>query len=488
MDESEEKQDRNFHKTGFKDERVESRISKLAILSLVLGICSLFFFVLAGIPAIVVGIISIVRVGRSGGTLRGKAIALAGVLISILLMGTFYFLWSLDAPPIPDDYTLADIRSAPAECAESFEILKTLVDEELTLPGAPALGLTEDDVYVSAEIRGIIREGTAAEISEILADYAKDIERAWANTEEAREVIGRLNAFPEIADLTELSARVEIMRQANLIELAHLYEVYARLQTEQGDIQAFATELIELDSVLRKFSLNARLLIAKLVCHAAMASNLLMANAIANNPEASRETVELLAKHFTPLTAEHMSLRNPVLFEYLLTKTRASDVLGQNIMGRTPLFKRNSTLRLYRNFCDAWINSLGDTQEVAKSRLSVWPTFYGRMAPVSFDAERPLLLFYRCYNPVGSMLLRMTRSDSSRRTLARRTAMRIQDDLLQIVLNKRLGREVSLKARAYSDEYIIDIENKKILSPGPDGKTGTKDDIKLPIDPDILGW
>ena len=66
--------------------------------------------------------------------------------------------------------------------------------------------------------------------------------------------------------------------------------------------------------------------------------------------------------------------------------------------------------------------------------------------------------------------------------------MFVQDDLLQIVLNKRLGKDVSLKARAYSDEYIVDVENRKILSPGPDGKVGTKDDIELAINPQVLGW
>ena len=58
--------------------------------------------------------------------------------------------------------------------------------------------------------------------------------------------------------------------------------------------------------------------------------------------------------------------------------------------------------------------------------------------------------------------------------------------MLQIVLNLRLGRDINLKARAYSDEYIIDIENKKILSPGPDEKVGTDDDIFLPINPQVL--
>jgi len=67
-----------------------------------------------------------------------------------------------------------------------------------------------------------------------------------------------------------------------------------------------------------------------------------------------------------------------------------------------------------------------------------------------------------------------------------KTRTQIYDDLLQIVINLRRGREADLKARAYSDEYIIDIENKKILSPGPDGEIDTEDDIFLVINPEVL--
>jgi len=45
---------------------------------------------------------------------------------------------------------------------------------------------------------------------------------------------------------------------------------------------------------------------------------------------------------------------------------------------------------------------------------------------------------------------------------------------------------LDLTARAYSDQYIIDIENKYIVSPGQDEKIGTRDDIKLPINPEVL--
>lgn len=501
---------------------IRSRTSRLAVLSLVLGVLSLMLFVLTGIPAIIIGIISIVRIGRSGGMLRGKRIAIAGVVLSILLMGVFFLLWSLDAPPIPNDYTVADLRSAPAEYAESFEILKILIDEENGVSGAPAIGLTEDDLSMSGEIRGVLKEGTATEISEILAYNAKDIERAWANTKDARDVIGQLDAFAEISDLTEPSSGVEMMRVGSLVSLAHFYEVYLHLQTDPGDVQAFATELIELDSVLRKLSLNARGF-SKSICHAGMAGDIVTANAIANSPDTSRETVELLAGHFTPLTAEQMSLRNYVLFEYLLKKGIINGGLGLSAMGSTPLpeensvfrlcrifcilvddvltddfdgrvlgesalFKRNSTMRVYRNICDDWINRLGGVEAVTSVRFSVWPPIYPDMEPVIFQTRGAQPLLYGCYNPVGLRLVRMTGLHSFRGRLARQTALRIQDDLLQIVLKKRLGKEVSLKARAYGDEYIVDVENKKILSPGPDGEVGTNDDIALPINPEVLGW
>ena len=69
-----------------------------------------------------------------------------------------------------------------------------------------------------------------------------------------------------------------------------------------------------------------------------------------------------------------------------------------------------------------------------------------------------------------------------------KTKLQIHSDLLQIVLNKRLGKDINLKARAYSDEYIIDVDNKKIFSPGPDGIPHNKDDIKLIINPEVLNF
>ena len=141
-------------------------------------------------------------------------------------------------------------------------------------------------------------------------------------------------------------------------------------------------------------------------------------------------------------------------------------------------------LRLCRNFYDDWIDAVEGRANVARERLGVWPDIYPFAKPsISFKNQKLLLLLYTCYNPLAAML-----GFPYSRGIEGASTIRLQDDLFQIVLNKRLGKEISLKARAYSDEYIVDVENKKIFSPGHDGKPGTKDDIKLPINPDVLGW
>jgi hypothetical protein len=299
----------------------------------------------------------------------------------------------------------------------------------------------------------------------------------------ARGVVKQLNAFDEIADLTGLGVDDEGMHVRNLIELARFYQVYGHLKLQQGDIRAFADDLVELHSVCRKLSVNARWVVSKLSCLIAINENVVTANAIANNSKTSPDTVKLLARHFTALTSDELSMRNGVLSEYLSIKSVLSSVASDN----NSLFKVNTTLRIERNRCDRIMNDGGNFEKSTNKKLSVWPEFYPFDEP-DLDNERAVsVLLYRLYNPHGLRFIDVG-IFSKPRIYKTRTIISVYNDLLQIVLNKRLGKEVSLKARAYSDEYIVDVENKRILSPGPDGRADTKDDISLPINPEVLGW
>ena len=100
-------------------------------------------------------------------------------------------------------------------------------------------------------------------------------------------------------------------------------------------------------------------------------------------------------------------------------------------------------------------------------------------------AKGKVPFIYKAYNPVGYKLISILTPAYSM-VISLKTRLTIETDMLQIVLNQRLNRPINLKARAYSDEYIIDVNNKKIISPGPDGKTGTDDDITMPIEPNVL--
>jgi hypothetical protein len=466
----------------------KTKTSRLAIVSLLLSFLSIFTFFIAGLLSIALGIESLYRIKKHQGRLKGKYLAITGIVISFLSILFFIgalALWSLDAPPIQDDYTIADLRSAPTECARSYELLMSISEKEEYPPDAPLIGLSTQDVNTINQVSEVFKEGDYSKIIEALKVNAENINQAWKNAKKGRDIVNELNTFPEIADLTEPDLEANIGFLRNIKILAHLYQVYVYLQTEQGNSQSAVNELLKLDPVFRKLSINARSLVTKLVCFAGLNIGINTANFITNNPQTSQESIKLLAEHFTPLTNEQFSLRNSIISEYLMFKSAFNTTLNQRGMRNNPMLKRNSSFRLYRNFCVRWIDVWGKSGESGNPELSVWPLICPNWIPVSIDSEGKVPWIYTAYNPIGSVLIRIL-TPAFEKVFEMQTKLKVQDDLFQIVLNKRLDNEISLKAHAYSDEYIIDVE-KKIFSPGPDGKLDTKDDIKLVINPKVLG-
>jgi hypothetical protein len=62
------------------------KTSGMAIAALVLGILSMFTCGLTTIPAIILGIISLVKIGQSGGSLSGRGFAIAGMVVPFVLI------------------------------------------------------------------------------------------------------------------------------------------------------------------------------------------------------------------------------------------------------------------------------------------------------------------------------------------------------------------------------------------------------------------
>ena len=64
---------------------MEPQTSKLAIWSLVCGIATVFCSCITGIPAIIMGVMALNRIGKSQGTLGGKGLAIAGLCCACTL-------------------------------------------------------------------------------------------------------------------------------------------------------------------------------------------------------------------------------------------------------------------------------------------------------------------------------------------------------------------------------------------------------------------
>ena len=128
--------------------------------------------------------------------------------------------------------------------------------------------------------------------------------------------------------------------------------------------------------------------------------------------------------------------------------------------------------------------------------LDVCPSFYLFKEPVMSQASYinpndpfKLPLTYRIYNPVGATILQnISLRPAFLNAIDLENKFKRYDELLQIVLSKRLGKNLDLNTLSYGDEYIIDVENKKIFSPKPDSINYPEDDISLPINPEVLGF
>jgi hypothetical protein len=394
--------------------------------------------------------------------------------VTVFIIGVLLALYALvilftDAPPIPNDYTLADLRSAPGECNGSFYILAKLAEPGKSLPDSPAIGLTTEDVNTVKAVAAIHKDGGFPPDADIIAMSAR-IEQAWQDARKGRDIVAELGRLAEIADLTPTwpvgaPAPDPLSDCTNsFVNLLRTYEAHIWLEVQMGREEEAISELAAIDSVWRKLAPNARAFVTRVICQMGIWGDVETAALIASRPGTSRKATELLAQHFVPLNEDQASLRNSVLFEYLTQKAWITSASTE-----VRYFKKNSSLRVCRNLL-----GLYDGKE-----FDIWPPYGPRFVKVKDAKQIPWA--YEQYNPGGMWFLNMLVVNPFRTMQTRQTGLMIRDDMLQIALSRKLGKPYSLKARAYSSEYIIDANSGRIVSPGPDGRIGTEDDIWLPI-------
>jgi len=95
------------------------KTSRLAIASLVLAILSPFTFYITAIPAIIMGIVVLVKISRSGGQLKGTGFAITAIALPVLLLPVVAIFWGMMLPAI----TRAKQLALKSVCANNLRLI-----------------------------------------------------------------------------------------------------------------------------------------------------------------------------------------------------------------------------------------------------------------------------------------------------------------------------------------------------------------------------
>ncbi|MHC4328217.1 MAG: hypothetical protein ACYSWW_08880 [Planctomycetota bacterium] len=460
-------------------------VSPLFLVSIfvIVGILSRYIAIVVGLVILILNIKRFIKTknDKRSGHLRIK-MTVATITIIILL------LWAMDAPQIPNDYTETDLTSASPMYNFTYDLLLRLSAKDGNRLDSPQTGLTAEDVN-TIEIINEVRENDGQEAYlGCIKENTEKIYRAWENCRKGKDIIKELSKCPEIADLTAVVAEIEkgYDENLNLQYIRHfllLYRQYIYLQVEDGNIEDAVSELMTIDLAFRKFEVNARSITNELVSADVLSKNIDIANYIINQPDTPQKSVEVLDNYFQQHRDARLSFKNSIIYDYLTFKRFKDLAWGKKVPKHSAFFKINSLFRLFKNYCDMNIAVLENRDWSEKNEMSVWPALCPNLIHVTYGNVTKI---YYCYNLLGGVASSIKTPVSIGLTLSLRTRFEIKGDLLRIVLNKRLGKPYSLKACAYSKDYIEDIDRKKIFSPGPDGEPNTRDDIELTINPKNL--
>ena len=431
-----------------------------------------------------------------------KKFAIVAIVLQAVIF-TAQAYWRIDAPPITNDYTLSDIKSAPLEFNESYAFLLAIADTNEDSPGAPAIGLSEDDLIILDNINDLFQENKYESLCKVIDSNSENILMLWNKSQKGRDVIERLLTYDEIADLTEPDIEYDIKYLKNLRKMIQIHRAYIYLQCIEGSFDNATSELIKLHTLNRKLNSSARSLVMKLVCIAIGSFNIQTANFVINNPNLPQKHLESISDNFKELEKEQTSMRNQIIFEYLMAKNAFKMIIGTmvneleipfknnhhvtNMLKKrisNSMLKYNSLLRLARNYCNHWL-AVDEGKEIdPNDNFNVWPTIYPNL-PVEIDSDGKLPKYYSIYNPIGSLLIGIL-APAYERIFELKSKYIVQNDLLQIVINKRLGKPYNQGAQGSGDKHIIDYEQEKLFNPGPDGENYTDDDIYLLINPKVF--
>ena len=255
-------------------------------------------------------------------------------------------IWVMDAPNISSDYAETDLISASPMYNSTYDLLLRLSEKEDNRLDSLQTGLTAEDVNAIGIINKVQGEDGQEAYLECIKENAEKIYRAWGNSQKGRDIIRELSEYPEIADLTPVVVEGEkgYDESLNLQYIRHfllLYRQYLYLQVENGNIEDAVNELMIIDSVFRKFEVNARSIVNELVSSVILSKNIEIANDIINHPDTSLKSVEAFDKYFQLYRDAQLSFKNSIIYDYLTFKRFIDLYWGKKIIKNSAFFKKN---------------------------------------------------------------------------------------------------------------------------------------------------
>jgi len=462
---------------------------------------------------------------------RKKLICLIIILLLLLSASVFFYqLWLLDVPPIENDYTISDLRTAPPDAKGSYQLLLSLANpdkpksankskaltesldkfnqiikkhggsieeilaeleaeketREIIGVANPILGLSEED---DKAIRTCLDENNSRHLGvnlQNLQQNADAIDRAWEHAQKARDIIRQLNRFPEIADETPPDLLKYINSRGlytNIKQLATLYWLKTYLECERKNYDSALECLVELNAFSRKMLPNARDVSLKMCCYSLVQKSTECANHIVNLQPVLLSQIKNLLKHFPPLSDQQISLQNCQIFDYLSFQNIVYDmqktlqVLNKpaNLKMRSGLLKPNSTLQFYKNA--VFFKPINQ---------SIYPAIYPDSWTAIDKSGNRLTWQYEYYNPYGALLFATCSMIAWGRVLQTPDTVKIHDDLFHLIARKRLEFDFDLAAAVKDMGFTIDLEAQKIHRQKFDEYGFLEYEIKLDINPSVL--
>jgi|GEM_PF-3082020 len=389
-----------------------------------------------------------------------------------------------DAPPAWKDYTWSDLPAPAKDAGQSFRCYQQLAGTNAIKIQIKAAHIGTEDVVTNALL------------------YSVEIEKAWQDIKEGRQIIEDLNRFDAIAELTgsrNMDFDSPLPVYSGIRNVAQTYQAWALLGTAKGNPEEGVKQLCELHSVVRKALPYSRTFIRKMVLIVLAGGNIEAAHQIASSPNCSPELLKVLCDAFPPLTHDEVSLKWPLMFEYLVKKeycknkiTNAGfidsfdwyrEVVGgsngpsttrkpkssgfwmRNVSRVTAVlfFKRNRTVRDLRKYYDLMMAGTGKQP----------PDFIASGEFLDLYVKRPR------FSNLGGWLHVCASTPSFSRAQESVSETKVRSDLLAMELNGRLGQGFALKDYFTGGEYIADQGTGYYASRGRDGNAGTDDDVIL---------